>query len=58
MKKSTDSFKVKLIDACDSQLIEKYRSMLIISAPIAVDTFFVISGLLVSINMLKHLQQK
>lgn len=55
---STDSFKVKLIDVCDLQLIEKYRSMLILSAPIAVDTFFVISGLLVSINMLKHLQQK
>lgn len=30
--------------------------MIIMSAPIAVDTFFVISGLLVSINMLKHFE--
>lgn len=40
------------------QEFSKYRMMFILSAPIAVDTFFVISGLLVSINMLKHFQKK
>lgn len=33
------------------QLVRTYRSMIIFSAPIAVDTFFIISGLLVSFNL-------
>lgn len=35
----------------------QFHNMIIMSAPIAVDTFFVLSGLLVSINMLKHLKK-
>lgn len=31
--------------------------MILMSAPIAVDTFFVLSGLLVSFSMLKHLEK-
>ncbi|XP_055304069.1 nose resistant to fluoxetine protein 6-like isoform X1 [Sitodiplosis mosellana] len=37
--------------------LAKYKNMFIVSAPISVDTFFVLSGLLVSINMLKHLEK-
>lgn len=34
-----------------SQLVQTYRSMFIFSAPVAVDTFLVLSGLLVSLNL-------
>ncbi|XP_031627930.1 nose resistant to fluoxetine protein 6-like [Contarinia nasturtii] len=37
--------------------IQQYHNMVILSAVIAVDTFFFMSGLLVSINMLKHLEK-
>lgn len=33
------------------QLVRAYRSMIVFSAPIAVDTFFMLSGLLVSYNL-------
>lgn len=39
------------------QYVSKYRSMIILSGYIGVDTFFVLSGLLASIAMLKHLQK-
>ncbi|XP_055304016.1 uncharacterized protein LOC129569308 [Sitodiplosis mosellana] len=39
------------------EFMSRYHNMIILSAPIAVDTFFVLSGLLVSINMLKHLDK-
>lgn len=39
------------------QFTSKYENMFIMSALISVDTFFVISGLLVSVNLLKHLEK-
>lgn len=39
------------------QFISQYHNMIILSAPISVDTFFMLSGLLVSINMLKHFEK-
>ncbi|XP_031635113.1 nose resistant to fluoxetine protein 6-like [Contarinia nasturtii] len=37
--------------------VTQYESMFILSAPIAVETFFVLSGLLVSINLLEHFEK-
>ncbi|XP_031639007.1 nose resistant to fluoxetine protein 6-like [Contarinia nasturtii] len=37
--------------------IKQYHNMIILSAPISVDTFFFMSGLLVSINLLKHFEK-
>ncbi|XP_031623576.1 nose resistant to fluoxetine protein 6-like [Contarinia nasturtii] len=38
--------------------LSKYSNMMIVSGFVAVDTFFVLSGLLVSIGILKHLEKK
>lgn len=39
------------------QFTSKYENMFIMSGLISVDTFFVMSGLLVSVNLLKHLEK-
>lgn len=41
----------------DFQFFKKYQNMFLMSAPISVDTFFVLSGLLISMNLLKHLKK-
>lgn len=39
------------------QFVAQYHNMVILSALVSVDTFFVLSGLLVSITMLKHFEK-
>lgn len=39
------------------QLVIDYSSVIVTSGPIAVDTFLVLSGFLVSMNILKHLEK-
>lgn len=41
----------------DFQFTKYYHNMFIVSALISVDTFFFMSGLLVSINLLKHFEK-